>query len=61
LGLLAIISLLYLQGCGNAPALRPWHTVTLTEEFTAEMVGVKVRSFEDYLALETRLFKQLDE
>jgi alpha-beta hydrolase superfamily lysophospholipase len=41
--------------------LKPWHTEKLTEEFTERMLGDQVRSFDDYLALEQRLFKQLDE
>jgi alpha-beta hydrolase superfamily lysophospholipase len=61
LGLLVIFSLLCLHGCSRDPALKPWHTVALTEEFTADMVDAKVRSFEEYLALEVRLFRQLDE
>ncbi len=40
------------------PDLDVWHTADLDEEFTAEAA---VGSFEDYLALEDRLFAQLDE
>ena len=51
-----------LQGCSSGPALKPWHTEALTEEFTADMVeDGQVRSFADYRALEDRLFKQLDD
>ncbi|MEA3410613.1 MAG: alpha/beta hydrolase [Pseudomonadota bacterium] len=49
------------QGCSSGPSLKPWHTEALTEEFTADMVGGQVRNFDDYLALEDRLFKQLDD
>ena len=49
------------QGCSSGSALMPWHTEKLTKEFTERMLGDQVRSFEDYLALEQRLFKQLDE
>ena len=48
-----------LQGCGGPP-LKPWHTEKLTEEFTEDKAEV-VKSFDDYLQLESRLFKQLDE
>ena len=48
-----------LQGCGGPP-LKPWHTEKLTEEFTEDKAEV-VKSFNDYLRLESRLFKQLDE
>jgi alpha-beta hydrolase superfamily lysophospholipase len=40
------------------PDLEPWHTVHLDEEFTA---GGPVQSFDEYLALEDRLFAQLDD
>ena len=50
------------QGCSSGPSLKPWHTEILTEEFTADRVeDGQVRSFDDYLALEDRLFKQLDD
>jgi alpha-beta hydrolase superfamily lysophospholipase len=45
------------QGC--ASPLDPWHTEQLTEEFTAADAA-EVDSFADYLALEDRLFAQLD-
>jgi len=51
--------LLLAQGC-SGPALQPWHTEKLTEEFTAEKAD-EVATFDDYLALENRLFAQLDE
>jgi alpha-beta hydrolase superfamily lysophospholipase len=41
----------------NRPDLSVWHTVDLDEEFS---VDSDVQSFTDYLALEDRLFKQLD-
>ena len=56
-----IVLALLLQGCGGSSNLRPWHTEFLSEEFTAGRVGDEVRSFDDYLALEARLFDQLDE
>ena len=42
----------------NRPDLNVWHTAKLDAEFTE---NTPVASFADYLALETRLFKQLDE
>ena len=54
-----MIIMLTLQGCGGPP-LKPWHTEKLTEEFTEDKAEV-VKSFNDYLRLESRLFKQLDE
>jgi alpha-beta hydrolase superfamily lysophospholipase len=53
--------LLCLQGCGDDRPLQPWHTADLTEEFTVDMAEDRVHSFQDYLALEERLFRQLDE
>ena len=47
------------QGCSGTP-LKPWHTEKLTEEFK-EHKADEVQSFDDYLQLEERLFKQLDE
>ncbi len=46
---------LYLE---NRPDLKIWHTAELDEEFTTKS---DVNSFEEYLALEDRLFDQLDE
>ncbi len=42
----------------NRPDLSAWHTEFLDEEFTAD---TGLRSFAEYLALEDRLFRQLDE
>jgi len=49
---------LLLQGCSSLP-LEPWHTAGLTEEFRAARSD-GIRSFEDYLILEGRLFAQLE-
>ena len=38
--------------------IEPWHTVHLDEEFTADS---DIRSFDEYRALESRLFAQLAE
>ena len=40
----------------SLPDLELWHTVDLETEFTAGDAG-QVRTFEDYRALESRLFK----
>lgn len=47
-----------LSGCAGIDSA-PWLDAHLTEEFTARKAG-EVRTFEDYLALEGRLFAQLD-
>ena len=39
------------------PDLEPWHTVILNEEFDQ---GSNLQTFEEYLALENRLFQELD-
>jgi len=46
-----------LQGC--AAPVEYWHSQRLTEEFTSADAQ-RIASFEDYLALEERLFAQLD-
>lgn len=53
----AAAALWLLAGC-SGPALEPWHTARLTQEFTADK-AVEVRTFADYLELEDRLFAQL--
>ncbi|HMA10167.1 MAG TPA: alpha/beta hydrolase, partial [Ramlibacter sp.] len=47
-----------LAGC-SSQRLEPWHTEALTEEFRAAKAD-EIRTFEDYLRLEDRLFAQLD-
>ena len=49
------MAILYLN---SQPDLKVWHTARLDAEFTA---ASPVKSFADYLALENRLFAQLDE
>lgn len=60
---LSVISIativLALQGCSSTQ-LKPWHTEKLTEEFK-EYKADEVKTFDDYLQLEDRLFKQLDD
>ncbi len=55
-GTVALATLL--EGCG-APDLQPWHTEDLHEEYTARTD--EVRDLAGYLALEERLFRELDE
>ena len=50
---LLVIGVTYLE---RRPDLKVWHEPLLTEEFTTES---EVANFADYLALEERLFKQL--
>ncbi len=50
---------LTLAGCSSLN-LHPWHTERLTEEFTADRAD-EIQSFDDYRALENRLFDQLDQ
>jgi len=52
---LIVVGVVYLE---NRPDLSVWHLADLDEEFTA---GSDVSSFAEYLALEDRLFRQLDE
>ena len=58
-GLIIATLIAVLPGCGGTP-LKPWHTEKLTEEFTKDKAD-EVQSFDDYLQLEDRLYKQLDE
>ncbi len=59
-GIIMAATLAVLQGCGGTSQLKPWHTEKLDEEFTKKKADV-VRTFADYLELEDRLYKQLDE
>lgn len=52
---LVIVFVLYLE---NRPNLDVWHTAELTAEFTTESPA---QSFENYLEIEAKLFKQLDD
>ena len=56
--LLSLLPLL-LGGCANGET-DPWRSEQLTEEFSLRS-SPEVRTFDDYLALEDRLFRQLDE
>ena len=52
---LLVVAVMHLNG---RPDLSPWHTVHLDEEFTEKS---RVSTFTEYLALEERLFQQLED
>jgi alpha-beta hydrolase superfamily lysophospholipase len=52
--MLVVVGVIYLE---SRTDLEPWHTVDLDAEFTA---ATEIDSFADYLALEDRLFRQVD-
>jgi len=58
LPVILLIMFAFLPGC-SSQVLKPWHRVKLTAEFDAGMTD-EVRSFEEYLQLEDRLFEQLE-
>jgi alpha-beta hydrolase superfamily lysophospholipase len=51
---------LYIHSVRSGPPLDLWHTVDLTAEFDGDRSG-EIETFSDYLALEDRLFTELDE
>ncbi len=57
-GALVILLIVFVVALDNRPDLHVWHLAELDEEFTESS---PVESFEDYLSLEDRLFRQLDE
>ncbi len=57
--LLAVVIVLFVQAC-DGPALEPWHTEELTQEFTAEKAS-EIRTFDDYRRLEDKLFAELED
>jgi len=50
---------LYIHSIRSGPPLEAWHNVELQEEFSLDSAD-EIESFEDYLALEDRLFAELD-
>ncbi len=56
-GALVVLVAVFIVYMERQPDLNVWHTTVLDEEFTASS---GVESFSDYLALEERLFAQLD-
>ena len=57
LGSFVVALIIYVRFLDSRPALSVWHLAHLDEEYTAES---KVADFSQYLALEERLFAQLD-
>ncbi len=58
LGAVLVLVFLFVWGLEKRPDLNVWHKADLDAEFTAES---KVNNFQEYLALEEKLFTQLDE
>jgi len=58
LGSFIVVLIVYISILENRPDLSVWHHADLDEEFT---VGSDVSDYSQYLALENRLFAQLDE
>ena len=58
IGILSTLIVVFVLVMNNRPDLSVWHLADLDEEFT---VDSDVESFKVYLALEDRLFKQLDD
>lgn len=58
LGAVTVLIIVFVVYLNSRADLQVWHLVELNEEFT---VGSELADFEDYLALEDRLFRQLDE
>jgi alpha-beta hydrolase superfamily lysophospholipase len=60
LRLLVILVLsITMPACTGGPPLEPWHKARLHQEFTSEQAD-EVITFADYLALEDRLYAELD-
>jgi alpha-beta hydrolase superfamily lysophospholipase len=57
-GAVIVLLVVFVRYLDGRPDLEVWHTAELDAEFTADS---PIHSFEDYLALEERLFAQLDE
>ena len=58
IGATIVVIILAVRYLDNRPDLNVWHTANLDEEFTENS---NVKTFNQYLALEDRLFAQLDE
>jgi alpha-beta hydrolase superfamily lysophospholipase len=56
-----ITLVVYFNGNSGTPPLEYWHTEKLSEEFKQAQAENEVDSFDAYLALEQRLFRQLDD
>ena len=57
LGTLLVGGILFILYIKSLPDLSTWHTTILKNEFTARS---KVKDFDTYIALEKRLFQELD-
>lgn len=56
-----IMAVVGLCACGgNRPPLELWHSANLTEEYSSDK-SEEIKTFDDYLQLETRLFEQLED
>ena len=58
LGAFLVLLFLFVMDLQKRPDLNVWHKAKLESEFTAKS---KLSNFQEYLALEEKLFKQLDE
>jgi alpha-beta hydrolase superfamily lysophospholipase len=58
LGITVTLLVVYGTVLQNRQELKPWHTVELNEEFTTQKKEL-IQSFEQYLKLEERLFRQV--
>jgi hypothetical protein len=59
LGAVAAVIIAYVLWARAQPPLQPWHEVELEEDFSAERAQ-EVRSLNDYLALEERVYAELE-
>lgn len=55
-----LVAVLLISGCSTQSSALPWHRITLSEEFTADDISDQYR-WQDYLAQEERVFKELAE
>lgn len=60
-GGIAVAVVLYVYELQSRPPLGPWHTADLDEEFRAGLAKDSVKTLDDYLRLEQRLFDELNE
>jgi hypothetical protein len=60
LSAIALVTISISQQSCSGPPLKPWHSENLDEEFIQDKAE-EVKTFADYLKLEDRLFKLLDE
>jgi alpha-beta hydrolase superfamily lysophospholipase len=59
--LIVIVLLVIYSLSGKPLSIENWHQEKLSEEFSADQLGKGINSFDDYLRLEERLFRELDE